>query len=50
MRFDPAGALPVVGDRVALGLSHPCTTFDKWRWMPLVEDDGVISGAIHTCF
>jgi D-serine dehydratase len=50
MRFDPAGPMPVVGDRVALGLSHPCTTFDKWRWMPLIEDDGTISGAIHTCF
>ncbi len=50
MRFDPAGPVPVVGDRVALGLSHPCTTFDKWRWMPLIEDDGTISGAIHTCF
>jgi D-serine dehydratase len=50
MRFDPNGPTPSVGDRVALGLSHPCTTFDKWRWMPLVEDDGSISGAIHTCF
>ena len=50
MRFDSAGPVPVVGDRVALGLSHPCTTFDKWRWMPIIEDDGAISGAIHTCF
>ena len=50
LRFDPAGRVPAVGDRVALGLSHPCTTFDKWRWMPLVEDDGAVSGAIHTCF
>lgn len=50
MRFDPNGPAVAVGDRVALGLSHPCTTFDKWRWMPLVEDDGAISGAIHTCF
>jgi len=50
MRFDPAGPVPVVGERVALGLSHPCTTFDKWHWMPLIEDDGTISGAIHTCF
>jgi D-serine dehydratase len=48
--FDPAGRVPAVGDRVGLGLSHPCTTFDKWRWMPLIEDDGVVSGAIHTCF
>jgi D-serine dehydratase len=50
LRFDPSGLVPAVGDRVALGLSHPCTTFDKWRWMPLVEDDGAVSGAIHTCF
>jgi D-serine dehydratase len=29
---------PRVGDLVALGISHPCTTFDKWHWMPLVDD------------
>jgi D-serine dehydratase len=50
LSFDPAGSPPAVGDRVALGLSHPCTTFDKWRWMPLIEDDGAVCGAIHTCF
>ncbi len=50
LRFDPNSRPPAVGDRVALGLSHPCTTFDKWRWMPLIEDDGAVSGAIHTCF
>lgn len=50
LQFDPAGVVPAVGDRVVLGLSHPCTTFDRWRWMALVEDDGRVSGAIHTCF
>jgi len=50
LRFDPQGAAPQVGDRVELGISHPCTTFDKWRWMAVVEDDGAVSGAIHTCF
>ncbi|WP_024539148.1 alanine racemase [Comamonas badia] len=50
LRFDPAGPAPAVGDRVELGISHPCTTFDKWRWMAVVEDDGAVSGAIHTCF
>lgn len=53
LRFDaaaPAQAQPRVGDRVELGISHPCTTFDKWRWMPVVEDDGAVMGAIHTCF
>ncbi len=39
-----------VGDRVALGISHPCTTFDKWRWMPTVNDQGDIVGAITTGF
>jgi D-serine dehydratase len=50
LQFDPNGLVPAVGDRVVLGLSHPCTTFDKWRWMVVAEDDGRISGAIHTCF
>jgi D-serine dehydratase len=50
MAFDAAGLGPQVGDRVALGISHPCTTFDKWRWMAIIEDDGRISGAISTHF
>ncbi|RFO96569.1 amino acid deaminase [Rhodoferax lacus] len=50
LQFDPAGVVPAVGDRVVLGLSHPCTTFDKWRWMVVAEDDGRVVGAIHTCF
>lgn len=50
MHFDPAGAAPRVGDRVALGISHPCTTFDKWRWMALVDDEARITGAIGTHF
>jgi len=50
MVFDAEGAWPQVGDRVALGISHPCTTFDKWRWMAIIEDDGRISGAISTHF
>ncbi|WRS30941.1 alanine racemase [Actinomycetaceae bacterium MB13-C1-2] len=38
-----------VGDRVRLMLSHPCTSLDKWRLIPLVEDDRVID-AIETWF
>ncbi|WGW11506.1 alanine racemase [Saxibacter everestensis] len=26
-----------LGEVVALGLSHPCTTFDKWHYLPVVE-------------
>ena len=50
LRFDPTGSTPAVGDRVALGISHPCTTFDKWRWLALVEDDWAVTGAISTRF
>jgi D-serine dehydratase len=39
-----------VGDLVALGISHPCTTFDKWRWMPVVDGDYNVCDAIVTCF
>ncbi len=39
-----------VGDLVALGISHPCTTFDKWRWMPVVDDRYDVRDAIVTCF
>jgi D-serine dehydratase len=39
-----------VGDRICLGVSHPCTTFDKWRWMPLVDDATNVVDAITTCF
>jgi len=39
-----------LGDMVALGISHPCTTFDKWQVMYLVDDDYTITGAIRTFF
>lgn len=39
-----------VGDRVGFGVSHPCTTFDKWRWMPLINQHYDIVDAISTCF
>ncbi|RZS56812.1 alanine racemase [Sphaerotilus mobilis] len=46
---DPALA-PRIGDRIGLGISHPCTTFDKWRWMPVADGDGRIVDAITTGF
>ena len=36
---DDGAEAPAVGERVGLGISHPCTTFDKWHWMPMVDDD-----------
>jgi D-serine deaminase-like pyridoxal phosphate-dependent protein len=39
-----------VGDWVGLGLSHPCTSFDKWQLIPLVERDGTVTDYIRTFF
>ncbi len=39
-----------LGDLICLGISHPCTTFDKWRWMPLVDESYNVVDAIVTCF
>lgn len=50
LRFAPgAAAAPQVGDRIGLGISHPCTTFDKWHWMPVVDEgyDVVDAVTIH---
>ncbi|MFJ3208822.1 amino acid deaminase [Streptomyces flaveolus] len=39
-----------VGDWVGLGLSHPCTSFDKWQLIPVVEADGTVVDYIRTFF
>ncbi|ALN93504.1 amino acid deaminase [Lysobacter gummosus] len=39
-----------VGDLVATGISHPCTTFDKWPLMLLTDDHYRVTGAINTFF
>ncbi|NUK94099.1 alanine racemase [Streptomyces lunaelactis] len=39
-----------VGDWVGMGLSHPCTSFDKWQLIPLVEADGTVTDYIRTFF
>jgi D-serine dehydratase len=52
LRWDAAdeAAAPAVGDRVGLGISHPCTTFDKWHWMPIVDDDYRVTDAVSLHF
>lgn len=39
-----------VGDWIGMGLSHPCTSFDKWQLIPLVEADGTVTDYIRTFF
>ncbi|HEX3647405.1 MAG TPA: hypothetical protein VHV49_03200, partial [Pseudonocardiaceae bacterium] len=38
------------GDEVCLGISHPCTTFDKWRWIPVLDGEDRITDVIRTFF
>jgi D-serine deaminase-like pyridoxal phosphate-dependent protein len=38
------------GDLVCLGISHPCTTFDKWRVIPVVSDDDHVTDIVHAFF
>ena len=45
----PPGAL-AVGDLVGFGISHPCTTFDRWRALFTVDGADRITGAITTIF
>jgi D-serine deaminase-like pyridoxal phosphate-dependent protein len=43
-----------VGDVMRFGLSHPCTTFDKWRALAVVDDiegaDPRVVGLVETAF
>ncbi|MFD3614196.1 amino acid deaminase [Streptomyces sp. NPDC058676] len=39
-----------VGDWLGLGLSHPCTSFDKWPLIPVAEADGTVVDYIRTFF
>ncbi len=54
LRYDPASTPVKVGDELRLGLSHPCTTFDKWTLLPVVDDpdsaDPVVVDAVRTFF
>ncbi|MFF3977437.1 amino acid deaminase [Streptomyces sp. NPDC001828] len=49
LRTEPGVSLSV-GDWVGMGLSHPCTVFDKWGLVPVVGADGEVSDYIRTYF
>ncbi|NRQ38025.1 alanine racemase [Nonomuraea sp. NN258] len=38
------------GDLLAFGISHPCTAFDKWRVLPMVDRDYRVVGTVNTNF
>jgi D-serine deaminase-like pyridoxal phosphate-dependent protein len=45
----PSDAIEV-GDLVALGISHPCTTHDKWQMMPLLDDARRVIDCVRSYF
>lgn len=46
-----SGPLPLrVGDLIAFGIGHPCTTFDKWPLLYTVDDDYRVLGGVRTFF
>ena len=55
LSFDGDGQPPVqIGDELRLGLSHPCTAFDKWTLVPVVDDadldDPTVVDLVRTWF
>jgi D-serine deaminase-like pyridoxal phosphate-dependent protein len=48
-RIDPNVSIEP-GDLVGCGVSHPCTAFDKWRVIPVLDDDDHVIDAIATYF
>ncbi|WP_159621398.1 alanine racemase [Ruania rhizosphaerae] len=39
-----------VGDLVQLGISHPCTTLDRWRAIPVIDDQYRVRSSVRTIF
>ncbi|MGO1972825.1 MAG: alanine racemase [Propionibacteriaceae bacterium] len=38
------------GDLVCFGISHPCTAFDKWRVLPVLDADDRVVDVVRTWF
>jgi D-serine deaminase-like pyridoxal phosphate-dependent protein len=39
-----------VGDWLEFGISHPCTVFDKWQLIPVLDSDDRVVDMIRTLF
>lgn len=46
----PADSPLKVGDMVGFGIGHPCTTFDKWTLLMIVDGDYTVTKGIMTFF
>lgn len=46
----PADSPLQPGDLISFGISHPCTTFDKWKLLYIVDDALTVTGSVRTYF
>jgi D-serine deaminase-like pyridoxal phosphate-dependent protein len=46
----PPGVKVEPGDLLRFGISHPCTAFDKWRAIPVVDDERRVVDVLQTYF
>lgn len=46
----PAGLDARPGDWMSFGISHPCTAFDKWHLLPVVDADERVVELVRTYF
>ncbi|MCY7417955.1 MAG: alanine racemase [Chloroflexi bacterium] len=49
LELDPEQEL-AVGDLVALGVRHPCMAFDRWRFVPVVDEAYDVVDVFETIF
>ena len=47
---DPLATVLAVGDLLELGISHPCTAFDKWRAIPVIDAGQRVVDVVTTWF
>ncbi|WP_370065154.1 amino acid deaminase [Mycobacterium sp. MAA66] len=50
LRLAPTDQHLVVGEWVEFGISHPCTVFDKWQLIPMIDDDHRVVELVRTFF
>jgi D-serine deaminase-like pyridoxal phosphate-dependent protein len=46
----PVDTQLVPGDLICFGISHPCTAFDKWAVIPVVDDEYRVTELVRTYF
>jgi D-serine dehydratase len=39
-----------VGDMIGFDISHPCLTFDRWRYLPVLDDGYNVIDVVETFF